>query len=781
MEPLIATPRRPTVLVPGMAALPPGTERYVVKGGGAHAFMLDAGDALELVDLEGMQPVELVVFDPAGREAAQALGLAASAEPRGLHAILTGGGEDAGRVRAGLARRGLDLGRARAVRLFGGESPPGEEVRARASGPVFVVVAAPGGAMAAFEQTPPSDVLVHIRRSSIRPATARLPEPLAEPRLEFRVNRASVESYEVKAGEYIQIIDVEGRQCSDFLAFTARGLDQGKEFGLDATTTRTMVGATYPEPGLFSKFFDREMTPLVEVVQDTVGRHDTFNLACTSRYYEDQGYFGHPNCSDNFSAKMGAYGVERHKGWPAINFFFNTRVDDRNVIWFDEPWSRPGDYVLLRALTDLVCGSSACPCDIDAANGWELSEIHVRVYPAQSAFKRAIAYRMSTDAPARLTQETGFHPRTSALTRNFAEYRGYWLPTRFNNLGPVEEYWACREKAAVMDLSPLRKFEVVGPDAETLMQRTLTRNVRRLADGGVVYSAMCYEHGGMIDDGTLFRMGPDNFRWIGGDDVSGLWLKEQAKKQGLKVWIKTATDQLHNVAVQGPKSREILKEIVWTPPAKPTIEELGWFRFTIGRIGGFEGIPIVVSRTGYTGELGYEVFCHPKDAPAVWDAVMEAGKPHGLVPLGLDALDILRIESGLVFAGYDFDDQTDPFEAGVGFTVALKDPEDFIGRAALERRKANPQRRLVGLELHGNETVGNGDCVHIGRAQIGAVTSAARSPLLKKTVALARLAVEHAELGTEVEVGRLDGHQKRLLATVVRFPFYDPEKLRPRM
>ena len=136
--------------------------------------------------------------------------------------------------------------------------------------------------------------------------------------------------------------------------------------------------------------------------------------------------------------------------------------------------------------------------------------------------------------------------------------------------------------------------------------------------------------------------------------------------------------------------------------------------------------------------------------------------------------------AGLIFAGYEFDDQTDPFEAGIGFAVALKHDEDFIGRTALEKRKANPQRKLVGLELVGNEDASPGDCVHIGRAQIGDVTSACRSPILKKSIALAKINTEYAELGTEVEIGKLDGHQKRLPATVVRFPFYDPEKTRVR-
>jgi aminomethyltransferase len=233
--------------------------------------------------------------------------------------------------------------------------------------------------------------------------------------------------------------------------------------------------------------------------------------------------------------------------------------------------------------------------------------------------------------------------------------------------------------------------------------------------------------------------------------------------------------------VQGPKSRDILRAIVWTPPAQPTVDELGWFRFTIGRIGGFEGVPVVVSRTGYTGELGYEVFCHPKDALTVFDAIWQAGEPHGLMPLGLQALDMVRIEAGLAFAGYEFCDQTDPFEAGIGFTVPLAAKnEDFIGREALLRRKEHPQKSLVGLEMEGEEAVGHGDCVHIGRAQVGVVTSATRSPILKKTIALARLDVTHAGLGTEVEVGKLDGHQKRLPARIVRFPHYDPEKTRVR-
>ncbi len=232
---------------------------------------------------------------------------------------------------------------------------------------------------------------------------------------------------------------------------------------------------------------------------------------------------------------------------------------------------------------------------------------------------------------------------------------------------------------------------MLGPDAEALLNYAVTRDISKLAVGQVVYTAMCYEHGGMIDDGTVFRLGQNNFRWIGGDEYGGEHLRELAEKLGLKAWVRSSTDQLCNLQVQGPKSRDILKGIIWTSPAQTSVEELGWFRFSPARIGNFKGPPIVVSRTGYTGELGYEVFCHPKDAEAVFDAIVEAGKPHGLKLLGLQALDMLRIEAGLIFANYEFSDETDPFEAGIGFTVPKAKEADYLGKAAIERRRANPQ------------------------------------------------------------------------------------------
>ncbi len=779
--PAVITPMSPEIVVPGKRALAAGVERYTVAGGGSAVMALDRDDRVDIVCIEGGQSVELLAFGKGGKPDLAALGLKGKARSKGLEAILASDREDAARVRFGLFRRGIDIGRATAATIFNSGTPAGEGVSLVAERPVVLVIGAPAAGGLVWEQTPATDTLILVTRANVLPAQLRQPpDPLAEPRLDLRINIASAIGFEVYEGEYIQIVDIAGRQCSDFLAFERRALDNGRPLGLDSTTTRTMSGLAYPKPGLASRFYDRDRNPLVEVVQDTVGRHDTFGLACTARTYEDAGYFGHANCSDNLNVTMAPYGIDARRGWPAINYFYNTNVDHLNQIWFDEPWSKPGDYVLMRALSDLVCAATSCPDDIDPANGWELSEIQVRVYPKTATFKRAIGYRMTPDAPLQMTKETGFHPRTSALTRAFGEYRGYWVPHRFTTAGPIEEYWACREKVVVMDLSPLRKLEIVGPDAETFLQSVFPRDIRKLAVGQIFYTALCYEHGGMIDDGTLFRLCQNNFRWIGGDDASLLWLREQAAKSGANVHLKSASNDIHNIAVQGPKSRDTLRPLLWTPGGRPTLDELGVFRFTIGRIGGFDGIPVIVSRTGYTGELGYEIFCHPKDAPAVWDAIMASGQEHGIRPFGFDALDMVRIEAGLAFGGYEFDSTTDPFEAGIGFTVPTKKEEDYIGKVALERRRATPSRKLVGLEINGNETAVHGDKIYAGRAEVGVITSGMRSPVLKKTIALARVDVAHCAIGQTLAVGKLDGHLKRLDATVVRFPFYDPEKTRVR-
>lgn len=782
VKPVFETPyERAGVITPGLPILPHGTERHPIPGGGSRAVPIYRGDEVSVLDFQGLQPGEMVFFTPDGKSDPGRLGASSHGRPDGVLSVLDNGSVSGRRVASALDRAGFKLGDAQCIKVFAEGSRAGEMATFQADSDGLLIVAAPGGPMDPGTQAPPTDLVLYIRRAD--PGVAKgghmPPDPLADPLHDINIQPGEAKSYHVQKGQFIQVLDVQGRECSDFQAFSLRSLDKGLDREIDPTTTRTLMGSLYPQPGIFAKYWNVDQEPLVEIVQDTCGRHDTFGLACTARYYEELGYPGHVNCSENINRDLEQYGVRPRAGWPAINFFFNTMLDETNALGMDDPWSRPGDYVLLRALTDLVCISTACPCDVDEANGWNPTDIQVRTYGETNSFSRSVGYRKSAEAPLEHTKETGFHQCFARHTRDFVEYNGYWLPNSFPSVGTVGEYWACREKAAIMDLSPLRKYEVTGPDAEALMQYCVTRNVKKLAVGQLVYTAICYEHGGMIDDGTLFRMGDNAFRWIGGNDTSGLWIREQAEKLGLNAWVRNSTDQLHNVAVQGPLSRDILKQIIWTAPANPTLEELGMFRFTPARLNDFDGTAIVVGRAGYSGELGYEIFCHPKDAEEVFDTIWNVGEPMGLKPLGLAALDMIRIEAGLIFAGSEFDDQTDPFEAGIGFAVPLKSKnDDFIGRAALEERKAHPHRKMVGLELEGGRVASPGDCVRIGKAQVGEVTSAVKSPILGKNIALARVDVTHAEPGTDIEVGQLDGLQKRLKAKVVPYPHFDPTKER---
>ncbi len=693
-------------------------ERLTLRGGASLDVALAAGERLTVTDEEGGQACDLL------------------APPQALR------------------------------RVIGDDAAPGAFFTYQAQADCAVTLSAPGEPMAPHAQNTPTDLRVAITRSKpVRPAA------LATPKQEILVKAATAQSYHVAAGDYIQILDLEGQQCSDFLAFDAQNLS----YGLDATTTRTLGNRIYPGPGLYAKFFDARMEPLVEIIRDTCGRHDTFALACSAKSYDDAGYPGHANCTDNFNLALAPHGITPRAGWPAINFFFNTSVDASGAIVADESWSRPGDYVLLRALKDLVCANSSCADDVFTTNGYHPTDILVRIYDGSENFSKAMAHRITPDAEPRLTRSSGFHPATSALTADFTETSGFWLPASYQQTGTIAEYFACRENAALIDLSALRKFEITGPDAENLLALALTRNVRKLSVGQVVYSAMCYPHGGMIDDGTVLRLGENNFRFVCGADYCGVWLRELAATHGLRAFVRSSTDQLNNLALQGPRAREILAPLIFTPPLQPAISELKWFRFSIARLGHAQGIPLVISRTGYTGELGYEIWCHPSNALKLWGALTAAGA----VPMGLAALDMLRIEAGLILAGREFSDTTDPYEAGIGFAVADREA-DFIGRDALRRRGANPHRRLVGLVVEGGEMVHHGDCVHLGRAQVGVVTSAMRSPILQKTIALARVDAHHAEIGSKLEIGKLDGQMKRLAATISRFPHYDPEKTRVR-
>ena len=479
-------PRASRILTPRDLQRHRGWERHVVPGGGATLLRLEAGDTITVINDEGGQPVELVTADTRGRTDAGLLGHAADAGAAGLIALLAaGGGPEFTRLRRSIKGQGIDLDSARAVRLFDAATLPRarQEFTAQADG--WLIACAPGLPMAPDAQDTATQVTLEIQRARPRQVGRYdLPEPLADAVQDIRIGASTARAYTVKAGEYIQIIDVDGRQMTDFQCFSQRKLDMGIEHPLDVTTSRTFIGQAYAMPGLRSKYFDQEWEPLVEVWQDTVGRHDAFAMACAPKYYDDIGYPGHVNCSENFNGALARHGISGRPGWMAVNFFYNTHIDAHGTLTSDEAWSRPGDHVMMRALTDLVCVSSACPDDTSPGNGWNPTDIHVRTYAAAETFSRATAWRVTPDAEPMMTKETAFHPRTSQHTRNMVGYKGYWLPQAYRE-GPVAEYWACREKAVVIDLSPLRKFEVTGPDAEALLQYCLTRDVKKLSQGQV--------------------------------------------------------------------------------------------------------------------------------------------------------------------------------------------------------------------------------------------------------------------------------------------------------
>ena len=275
--------------------------RRVVRGGGAQILTLKAGDTVMVCDPEGLQPA-LVFAAPA-----TALRSAGAAPVAGALSDYVAATVDWPALREALDGLGREPAELEGVGLLPAAAPAGALARFHATEDLVCVIVAPGEATTPVGQATPTDLDLYID------AQARVSgwggEPLAAPKAEFLVKAASTQAYSVAAGDYIQVMDVEGRQCSDFLAFDAKALSEGREQGLDPTVTRTLMGLSSPAPGLHGKYFDSAMQPLVEIVQDTVGRHDTFLMACAAKYYDDAGYPGHANCTDNFNAVLEPLGV----------------------------------------------------------------------------------------------------------------------------------------------------------------------------------------------------------------------------------------------------------------------------------------------------------------------------------------------------------------------------------------------------------------------------------------------------------------------------------------
>jgi aminomethyltransferase len=378
---------------------------------------------------------------------------------------------------------------------------------------------------------------------------------------------------------------------------------------------------------------------------------------------------------------------------------------------------------------------------------------------------------VAADFPVRMTQDSAFTPSIRQLSDDLAEYNGFWVPQTFAHQGDQAEYWALRQRAALMDLSALRKFEICGADAFALLQYAFSRNLAKVAVGKGAYGCLLNPHGGIVDDGIVFCFGPTHYRYVGNCDTDAVWLRQIAEEKGWSVAVETV--DLHNLALQGPLSLDILKALV------PEVANLGYFQCLESQV---QGIPVLISRTGYTGELGYELFVKPQDGANLWGMLMKAGQPLGLLPLGMKALDRARIEAGLLAMGYEFDDLISPYQAGIGWSVAMKKP-DFIGKAALEAIRQHPPRMAVGLVLEGPEVAAHGQPVFAAgeRWRVGQITSATFSPMLNASIAMAQVVPEYAEPGTAVEVGLLDGLTRRVRATVGPLAAFDPTKSRVRV
>jgi len=388
---------------------------------------------------------------------------------------------------------------------------------------------------------------------------------------------------------------------------------------------------------------------------------------------------------------------------------------------------------------------------------------------------------------------TPFHDRTFPLVESLAyrEWAGYYAPSSYEPIHE-HEYNALRNAAGLIDISPLFKYEITGPDAARLISHIITRDIARLEPGQVIYTPWCDEHGFVQDDGTVARVGEDRFRWTAAEP-NFRWI--QSNSAGFNVRVEDVSERIAALAIQGPTSAAVLRAA-----ADADINELKYFRLTSGRI---DGRQIEISRTGYTGDLGYEVWMSRNDAGAVWDAIIRAGGPYGLKPAGLLALDVTRIEAGLLLLDVDFfsarraltaSQQYTPFQMGLDRLVDLTKPS-FIGRAALiEERRRGPARRIVGVAIDWSDVerlysaVGLPPLavatasrlavpVFVGGRQVGRMTSSTWSPVLKQMIGLATIDSEFATTGSKVGVEHtVDVVRHRVGATVVETPFFNPRR-----
>ncbi len=339
------------------------------------------------------------------------------------------------------------------------------------------------------------------------------------------------------------------------------------------------------------------------------------------------------------------------------------------------------------------------------------------------------------------------------------DFHGWELPVQF--AGVIEEHLAVRHKAGLFDICHMGEIELTGPGALPLIQRLTINDASALHDGQVQYSAMCYPDGGIVDDITVYRKAADRYLLcVNASNIEKdhAWIVRHA---GEGVTVDNASDRTALLALQGPLAERIL-----APLADRGLSDLPYYHFTSGRVAGVETL---ISRTGYTGEDGFELFLPAASAILMWEALMKAGAPHGLAPIGLGARDTLRLEMKYALYGNDIDETTFPLEAGLGW-VTKPDKGEFIGREAILARAGQPHRRkLVGGELIAPGVARSGYPLLAGGVPVGVVTSGTHAPSLRKSIFMGYVPESHAKVGTELAV---EIRGKAVPARVVSTPFY---------
>lgn len=392
--------------------------------------------------------------------------------------------------------------------------------------------------------------------------------------------------------------------------------------------------------------------------------------------------------------------------------------------------------------------------------------------------------------------QTPFFPRTSALCKsmNWKEWSGYYAVSSYETLHD-SEYFAFRYSAGLLDITPLYKYSVKGPDAAAFISRIVVKNINKLGMGRVSYCCWCTDDGKVVDDGTVMRRSEHEF-FVTSAEPSYSWFSRFLR--GYDVELEDISEQIAGLALQGPTSREILKHVCDA--------DLDDFKFFSTRMAKAEGFEIYVSRTGYTGDLGYEIWVENKHALKIWDAIISAGKNYDIRPAGLDALDVTRVEAGLILKDVDYynalhalieDRKSSPYEISLGWTVNLnRDP--FNGQAALKMEKEQGSKwAIVGLDIDwpqieslynrhglppeiGNRAWRGSIPIYMGKdkkTQVGYATSGTWSPILKKYIAIASLEKKHATIGSEVKIEMTVEHKRYIVSAIVSKPqFFNPER-----